>query len=234
MNITVTCLLAVAALALTSTANASFNSHIGINVDDGQLITEDWISGPGYQGPSRVFAFQQDETLPNFFDIGTNSVPDTFAYPGMIGFNFLNQLSVWNGDGFAVVDSTFTLSFGPASATTTDGFVEGFGTAVRSPITGHPADQWGRHHVHLDGTLNDLGDLNDGVYMIAMELWYEPSGDNTTTYLNSPSFFVLLSLNADDEVAAVRAWTEANLVPAPGALTLLVMAGLVSRARRRK
>ena len=49
----------------------------------------------------------------------------------------------------------------------------------------------------------------------------------------SETFYVLFNLGSDEaEHDAAIEWVESNLIPAPGALALLGLAGLASRRRR--
>lgn len=224
------------ALALAASAAAQFNSHLGISVgSDGDLVTERWQSGTGYLGAERVFAFNgiDDGAGGLFFDVGTNSVGGTFAYPGEIGFDFMSPLGVWDGDHFDLVASTVTFQFGPITATSGSGVVPGYGTLVRDPNT-HPTNpaQWGRHHTHQNVFMS--AGTAPGVYLMEFVLWYEPGNGNPTTYGDSLPFWMLFNYGGSvEEVVAATAWVQTNLVPAPGAIALLGAAGLLGRRRRR-
>ena len=51
--------------------------------------------------------------------------------------------------------------------------------------------------------------------------------------LESESFWIVFNLGLDDEVFEESVeWVEGNLVPAPGALAILSIAGLAGRRRR--
>ena len=52
-------------------------------------------------------------------------------------------------------------------------------------------------------------------------------------YANSDSFYIVFNLGLDDEVFEESVeWVEGNLVPAPGAIAMLAIAGLAGRRRR--
>jgi len=228
-----------AAVLITGASGAAmatpFNSHWGISAsDDGRLVTENWQSGIGYLGESRVFAFNSQEVLGQvFFDIGTNSIGGTFATPGTIGFDFRSELQRWNGAGFDSAGLDLTFQFGPLSATSDTGVVPGFGTAVRDE-TSHPTNsaQWGRHHSHHDVFLGS--GATDGIYLMEFNLWYEAGDGNPTTYADSDSFWVLFNLNGDiADVTLASDWVQVNLVPTPGVITAFGLAGLAATRRRR-
>ncbi len=230
-------LIASSTVALSSTAMASIDSHIGINVVDGQLTTQGWQSGTGYLGEKRVFTGVFDPFAFATDDPGTNSVGGTFATPGAIGFNILNELLVWNGSGFSSTAETMTVAFGPESVTTGSGFVNGFATNVRDENS-HPDNesQWGRHHIHHDWILNgDNGaNPNDGIYLLELELYYEAGQGNDVSYENSKNFYMVFGLNESDvAILDVAGWVQTTMIPAPGALALLALAGMAGTSRRR-
>lgn len=225
---------------MAAAAHADFNSHFGINVEDGRLTTWDWVSGPGYIAPDRVFVSTLDGTTPSDSP-GTNSVGGTFDTPGDIGFNFLHELRIWDNpqDGFRPTDGeTLTMRFGPLSATTGTGFVPGWATAVRDENS-HPdnPNQWGRHHIHPEYELNAASgqpDPADGVYLVELEWFYEAGSGNPTSYDNSDPFWIVFGYNATlSEIEAAETYVREVIVPAPGAAGLLALGGLVALRRRR-
>ncbi|TVQ31564.1 MAG: hypothetical protein EA376_08820 [Phycisphaeraceae bacterium] len=234
-----TSIIIVAGAAIASAAPsalAQFNSHFGLNHVDGAIVTEDWVSGPGYLGPDRVFAGQLDAS--GFAaDPGTNSVGGTFPTPGEIGFNFLHELRVWDGSTFTpTAGETLTMSFagGILSATTDAGFVAGWATAVRDESS-HPTNssQWGRHHIHPNYTLNPApGQMTaaDGVYLIELE-WFYSGAESIAT---SDATWLLMSFNADGEVSAAADYVRNVIVPSPGAAVVLAGAFGLMGARRRR
>lgn len=230
-------LVASSTVVLGSTASASIDTHIGIDVVDGQLSTQGWQGGTGYLGEQRVFTGVLDPFAFASDAPGTNSVGGTFATPGAIGFNILNELLSWNGAGYSSTAETMTVAFGPESVTTDTGFVSGFATNVRDENS-HPGSpgQWGRHHIHHDWILNGDGgnNPNDGIYLLELELYYEAGAGNPVSYGNSENFYLVFGLNVDEsQILDAADWVQINLVPAPGAIVLLSLAGLVGVRRRR-
>ncbi|TVQ60851.1 MAG: hypothetical protein EA378_10530 [Phycisphaerales bacterium] len=239
---------AMVVAAASAGASASvINSHIGIDVVNGNLSTQAWQSGVGYLGESRVFVQTIDPAT--FFrpDPGTNSPGGTFATPGAIGFNIVDTLKVWNPatERFDAADETMTIGFGTdpifggfiQSATTDSGFVPGFATNVRDE-TSHPTNsgQWGRHHIHHTFQLSGAGSANpaDGVFLLNLELYYEPGAGNDVTYGDSKPFWLVFGLNSTEgELGFVRDYVQNVIVPAPGVGAVLALAGLAGVRRRR-
>jgi len=238
---------ALTAAAIASSAGAVINSHFGIDVVNGALSTQAWQSGVGYLGESRVFVQTIDPVTFFRTDPGTNSPGGTFATPGAIGFNILDELKVWDSttQSFVAADETMTIGFGSdpfsggflQSATTDVGFVPGFATAVRDE-TSHPTNpgQWGRHHIHHTFQLNGVGSSNpaDGVFLLNLEFFYEPGAGNTVTYDNSLPFWVVFGLNSSEaELVIARDYVQNVVIPAPASAGLLAIAAFAAARRRR-
>jgi hypothetical protein len=174
----------------------------------------------------RVFASVFGELGIPFFTIdpGFEGDPGVFAFGTTIGFNIVAPLGIWNGDGFDDLNpgpqESLTITFGPASATTGTGFVPGF-DFVQDASPGFD--------VHLGFTLNGAPGLDpvDGIYLLALHL-------TSNNYDTSETFWIVFDNNMGEEAldAAVD-WVQANLIPAPGVLAMLVGAGLAGMRRRR-
>jgi hypothetical protein len=180
---------------------------------------------------------------------------DTGAFtPGTrIGFNILEVLGKWNGNGFdpaaefieinAVDDQVFKQAF------TSAGFVAGFDLPVNSE---------GEWHKHLNFILHGPGSdpfnpLNyvtpgDGIYLLALELYSnDPLLDDPSETSNP--FYIVFGAGDHDEEEHEEAvhWVEENLLgldhhhddhspivpePTTAALGLLGAAALLGRRRR--
>jgi hypothetical protein len=160
--------------------------------------------------------FGNDE--PGYF---TDSLTEGTA----IGFNIRAELKRWNGAGFdGSIDETMTMAKffgtpGEISRTTSSGFVGGFDFAT---VTGGGFDE------HLAQILNGSGgDPSDGIYLLELEL-------TSPSFTTSDPFWVVFNLNQDevDHDAAID-WVVSNLVPAPGAMAPLALAGPFMLRRRR-
>jgi len=154
-----------------------------------------------------LFFFWTDEP-------GFDSHPGLFPAGSSVGFNILDALKKWNGNGFDILDpntdETLTVSFlfGSTFATcqTGAGFVEGFDI----PVAGD-----GSWHKHLGYTLNGVGNNNpnDGIYLLALEIYNTSSEPNITS--SNPFWIVFnLGMSEDDHHNAIH-WVNENLSQLP-------------------
>ncbi|MFK7960547.1 MAG: hypothetical protein AB8G96_08470 [Phycisphaerales bacterium] len=173
----------------------------------------------------RVFAadFGEDPSFP-FASIEpgfqmNDGALDAFA---AMSFSIDGAVTRWDGNGFSSAAEVMSLSFGPASVTSGDGPVSGFGWT---------ADDEGGFHDHFDIELmGDGGDPTNGVYLLPLSLSAEMSGE----MLSSDTFWFVLNLGEDEAAhdAAID-WVQLNLVPGPFTGALFLLAGARSRRRRR-
>lgn len=172
--------------------------------------------------PSRVFGGEFGDT--GIFNFTTNPGFDaedgTFPASTLVGFNILDALRVWNGNGFDLATETLTINFGSLQRTTSTGFVAGFGLLTSGQ---------GGWHRHLGFTLNGVTENDAGIYLLQLDLWHESSAIQ-----NSRPFWIVFNFNENKvEHESAIEWVRANLVPAPGALAMLA-AGAVTMGRRRR
>lgn len=210
----------VGALALSVPALADEGQHLDVFIASvgGTLTTSgidhetDRIVAPGL----RVFGveFGEDPLFPfAAFDPGFQSnLTDT-----SIALNLYAGLGLWNGAGFDAAPVDLFMSYGPYLAGTGSG-----GSAVFT----FEDDL----HVHPDFFLDESGgEPAAGIYLASFNV----AADG---YQSSETFWVVfnLGMSEEDHDAAIE-WTEANLVPAPGAISLLglLMASRQARSRRR-
>jgi hypothetical protein len=210
-------LVTVATLAggihsLTSLAHADgvlgdvwISSVGGALVTGGYDHTTETVINPS----QRVFAaeFGVDPTFP----FSTDEPGFTSDLVGStLTVNLLQGLGRWNGSGFDAATSSLFASYGGQDASSVGG--GSFGFLVTEDLDLHP-----------EFTLaNPLA----GIYLASFTV--SAAGLST-----SETFYVLFNLGSDeaDHDAAIE-WVESNLIPAPGALALLGLAGLASRRRR--
>jgi hypothetical protein len=130
--------------------------------------------------------------------------------------NLLVGLGVWNGAGFDASGANLLASYGGQDATSASG--GSFSFLVSEGLDLHPAY-----------TLSGLGgaDPANGIYLASFTL-------SSSGLATSEVFHVVFNLGlAEAAHGAAVAWVESNLVPAPGALALIVLGGLATRRRNR-
>lgn len=184
-------------------------------------ISED---GDPISGGHRVFGaeFGEEPGEPFFSaEPGFQAFDGAFAGSNTFQLNLTDSLMRWNGVSFEATPETMTVEFGPSSVTTGNGFVDGFTFA---------ADPEGGFHDHFDLFINgDGGDPTDGVYLLPMSI-----ADVDGNLGSTETFWFVMNLNMDEDMHdAAMDWVTDNLAPAPGALALLAMTGVVGTRRRR-
>jgi len=129
--------------------------------------------------------------------------PGTFAPGANIGFDILNALKRWNGDGFDPLvpetEETMTISFLQRICRSGSGFSSGFEL---------PAASDGSWHRHLMFTLNGpgLGDPAPGTYLLELQFY------GTTPAVNG-AYPVYIVFNVADEPNHLQAleWVREHL-----------------------
>ena len=210
----------LAAAALTGAAHADEGGHLDmwITGSPGQsLVTGGWDheTGEVVNASQRVFEAElgADPSFPFSGDepgIGSNLVGATLT------MKLSPTLGAWNGSGFDFSTSALTASYGGQSASTGSG--GSFNFLVTSGLDLHPEYT----------LLGEIGsDPAPGIYLAAFTL--ESAG-----FATSETFWIAFNLGLDEtEHEAAAEWVESNLVPAPGAIALLALAGF-GRGRRRR
>lgn len=208
--------VASAVLALASTATADVvHADIWVYQLGGALVTGGWDheTGEVVNASQRVFEAElgADPSFPFSGDepgIGSNLVSATLT------MKLSPTLGAWNGSGFDFSTSALTASYGGQSASTGSG--GSFSFLVTSGLD-----------LHAEFTLSGPGttDPANGIYLATFE--FASSG-----LVTSEAFWVVFNLGmSEEEHDAAVEWVEANLVPAPGAIVLLGVAGLLRRRR---
>lgn len=190
--------LAAAWLTMAGYAAAQHAGDVYVERVEGTLFTG-LIGGSTIIHDQRVFAAEFGEFFRNFTDEpGFDSDAGEFAPGSLIGFNVLDAVRVWDGQGFdALSPVTFTISFANLNVETGTGFVEGFGLPVA------PNGEW---HRHLNFVINEPAPA--GIYLLALELWSDdPSLDH------SGPFYIVFNQETDEPIhdEAIE-WVEANLI----------------------
>jgi len=151
-------------------------------------------------------------------------IEDGTLTPGTdLRFYFSKALRQWNGSSFAsIAGGTMSATFGPA----TNSIVTP-GTDINSGNLLFPVEALGGLHDHPDWVLGGHSP-SGGPEFFLVEARFSSDGS-----IDSDPFYIVFGLNATDEqLGEVEGWVENNIVPAPGSLALLAMAGLVARRRR--
>ncbi|MFI4883177.1 MAG: PEP-CTERM sorting domain-containing protein [Phycisphaerales bacterium JB064] len=212
--------ISIAALAIVAGSANAHEGDIGLVVLNGGIVTGIVEDGPGGQfvvPGERVFAGEMFEFGGQIFA----DEPGLFAEAGVfpdsdLNFDFASPVQRWNGSGFESAAQTFTLEYGPLSATSPmAGSGSGFGIGVG------PAG----FDEHYDFYLNDA---ETGVYLLSLDFSSSDAGIGSalTTY-------IVFNNGADEmEHDAAIAYVEDVIVPAPGSLALLGLGALAMRRRR--
>jgi hypothetical protein len=210
-SIAITSMLAIASAASADVVHAD----IWVTSLGGRLVTGGWdhetgdIISPGQRvfegelGLDPSFPFSGDEP-----GIGSDLVGAS------VRLHVLNTLGAWNGSGFDFASSMLTVGYGGQSADTASGGFVSF--MVTAGLDLHP-----------EFTLSGPGatDPASGIYLATFRF-----GSNGLA--DSEAFWVVLNLGmSEEEHEAAVEWVEVNLVPAPGAIALLGVAGLMRRRR---
>lgn len=181
------------ALAASTLAGPPATPHLDLwlHPDGPALLTGSITEGtPGkpFAAIARVFGadlgddpeFPFSASEPGFQSLSgraTAGASFAFAIPG--------PLLAWNSLAFAPSDHTMTLEFGPASVTSTTGFVDGF------TFTTQPS---GLMHIHFNFTLNGpVGDPAPGIY--ALPMVFEGV---TPLYAPAPTAWIVFNLSQDE------------------------------------
>lgn len=134
---------------------------------------------------------------------GFDSAPGTFPAGTMVGFNIVDALKYWNGDGFdpllPATGETMTVSFLQRLVQSGAGRVAGF----KLPV----ADD-GSWHRHLVFTLNGPATSPPvrGIYLLALEL-YSTDPQVAASY----PFYIVFNVDAEPSHDLAVEWVHENL-----------------------
>jgi hypothetical protein len=192
---------------------------IAVWSDGGTLRTGGWdhdtesLAAPEL----RVFEahFGEDPSFPFSIDEpGIGGVAADLGLPvgSTLTLRMASGLGVWNGAGFSAASTSMTADYGPLSV----------GSASGGDLDFLITEDYDLHPIFsIDPT------AATGAYILEFSAMMDG-------FASSESFWIVFNLGLEDLVfeEAVE-WTEANYVPAPGALVAFGVAGLASRRRRR-
>ena len=192
-------------------------TSVGIGDHDAQMV-----SGFG----ERVFAAEMSLSGDNWFAgepgifIEQGSLPDNTQ----VSFTLTSALMYWDGTGSVSFDTALqpmNIGFGPVTVSTAlDGsWVNGFSL-------NYDADQVGGFDEHLDYTID--ANASAGIYLLANTFSLSGASD-------SEVIFTVFNAGLDDALHdEAIGYVESVLVPAPGAMGVLALAGLGVVSRRRR
>ena len=192
---------------------------IGVWNDNGTLMTGGWDHDTESMEVSslRVFEahFGEDKEFPYAIDepgIGGVAADVGLALGDNILLSLASGISVWNGSGFSSSSTEMTVGFGPNTVSSNGG----------GDLSFTVTEDYDYHPIFSIAETSAVGS-----YL----LQFSVSVDGLTS---SDPFWIVFNQGMDDELYEESVeWVEGNLVPAPGAIGLLAMAGLASSRRRR-
>lgn len=208
-------------VATTALADEEGEEHFDIGVwnDNGVLRTGGWDHDNETLEVAdlRVFEahFGEDPDFPFAIDEpGIGGVAADVGLPigATLSLNLSSGLRIWNGNGFDPDNATsMFIDYGPESIDSLAG----------GSIDFLIADDYDLHPIYSIDPSSVAGS-----YLLEFNV-------SMDGYATSESFWIAFNLGLDDEEFETSVeWVEGNLVPAPGAIGLLAVAGLASRRRR--
>lgn len=220
MRTTPTATIALAVAGSVAQSTLAHEGDIGLKIVDGGIVTGIVEDGPGGEfviPGQRVFAGEMFEFGGRIYA----DEPGLFAAAGEfpdsdLGFDFASPVQRWTGSEFASATQTFTLEFGPLSATSPlAGSAPGFGIGVG------PAG----FDEHYDFYLNDA---ETSVYLLALDFSSSDAGIG-----GAPTTYLVFN-NGEDEMVhdAAIDYVQDVIVPAPSTLALLGIGAMALRRRR--
>jgi len=215
-----TIITAFTMLAVAGTAMAH-EGDVGLKIIDGRIVTGIVEDGPGGEfviPGERVFAAEMFEFGGRIYADEPGLFAEAGEFPdSQLGFDFASPVQRWDGSTFVSTSQTYTLEFGPLSATSPlAGGAAGFGIGVG------PAG----FDEHYDFYLNDP---EAGVYLLAIDLW----SDDSTIAGAETTYLVFDYDAAPGEHDRAIDYVEDVVIPAPGSLALLGLGGAFAARRRR-
>lgn len=197
---------------------------VWVRTDGSQLTT----GGMTHEGETlsslRVFGTELGEDIDfpfTAFDPGFEMFDGTMSPGASLALNIAGPVQQWDGGGFGASLNTMTIADGLESVTSGLGYTAG--------PSFFNADAEGGFHSHLAMTIDGLTAGDTGIWLLPLTL-----SDPTAGLAESETFYFVFNLGLEEAVheAAIE-WVEGNLIPAPGALALLVL-GVASGRRRRR
>jgi len=216
-----TSLACIGALSFVGAVSAQIDHEgdVGVTIRNNQLATGEVDNGTVV---GDVRAFGSEMTLLGNAPFADE--PGLFgesSFPAMnLGFNVRNALLEWNGSAFVdPASEQMTIEFGPNSVMTPAN-VGGFQAGFTMPIAAGGFDE------HYDFSM-PVG-TESAIFLLELELT-----SDTGVGTSRPFWIVFNNGLSEPEHDAAIEWVEMNLVPAPGAVALLGLGGVMAMRRRR-
>lgn len=214
--------LGVAAAALSTGGVAHAEGDVGIELgNDGRLYTQLWDEDGTPQGRARVFSAEFIDLAGEVYadEPGFQLADGSLPAGQEIYLTMRGPIRVWNGSDANAFSATSYVEFTFGPNTITSPLGPGLSDALIFPV-----ESGGGLHDHPDMFFR-----NPFAGVIIAEFSLATAG-----YTVSDPFWIVWGYNADPaSVEAAHAWVEGNLVPTPGAVTLLALAGVAAGRRRR-
>lgn len=229
-------LAGLAAIAFTQPARAH-GGDIAITNINGRIVTglgDDTQYPSVYEFPERVYASELidqgggqifiDEPgwLGPYDNVGQGFAPGT-----SLGFNIRRALRAWNGDDFLggpAAERMRLFDSGPGTnivfTPLTDVLEPGFAVVADAAV--HATGGFDEHPFY------GLTTNTPGIYLLELEIWASDPGVATS----EPLWIVFNYDSSEFEHDEAIEWVEANLVPAPASLAMLLGVPLMPRRRR--
>lgn len=200
-------------LALTTPSFAGgkkpHGGDIFLGVDSGAIYTGLIDEGTmEIEAPVYVYAaeFGDSGTPTSTSNPGFDALPGTFPVGSRVGWNALDEIKVWNGNGFIdAPGERFTISFTAAlQVVVEDAGTPGFDLAVQ------PDGGWHRHLTYQISRA-DAQPPTAGVYLLNLQMY-----SNSSAIDSSEPFWIVFNFGDDEtEHDAAIAWAQENLAPQP-------------------
>jgi hypothetical protein len=201
-------IVASCVLGLPAVARAQHAGDIYLGIEEQRMVTGKINPDQTITTPIRVFTatFGDSGCNPFTSNPGFDTLLGTFQPGTSIGWNAVDGIKVWNGNGFDVVDTEFfDISFASQSFIVSTGPAVGFAIAVQSD---------GGFHKHLNFCMNGCPNgcnlpagADPGIYLLSLEVYSTATGVQTS----DPFWIVFNYQNNIAEQQAAATWVHENL-----------------------